>query len=395
MKLRISLLLCVVVFATACPKYRPKVDFKNPNGLVAKINEHIGTKRVEYDNAVKAKPPDTVTAMRVRNELIEDALPYIDDAYIDFITDIQAGRDRNNFVLDLVELGTAASVGITKGERPLQIIGVALTAFRGGRRSLDLNFYKDQSTPILITKMDGNRAKVRSAILDKEQKEVKDYPLGAAIGDLVDYYNAGTLVRAFTELQKDTAVQTKISEDKLAEAKKMLGVVGAPTVAQIAESKDNFALVRRIIKVWSNANKIRTAAESAKKTEEGMTPPDPAKIKEQQDVIDAQAKIQQDVLDDFRTLFDVIMADPKLGPLVEQIPVRSSGGNLAEQQRLQASLTKIKNQDPNKPPEIMDYNNIILALNGLVSEAAETDPTIRGRLKEKLSSSTTLQNQTP
>jgi hypothetical protein len=44
---------------------------------------------------------------------------------------------------------------------------------------------------------------------------VGSYPFGAAISDIVDYYNAGTLVRAFTELQKDTADKTKQEEDNL------------------------------------------------------------------------------------------------------------------------------------------------------------------------------------
>lgn len=178
-----TLLLIVVVFTTGCPKYAPKVNFKDTNTLVARINEHIGTKRTEYDNAIFATPPDLARAKLIRNELIENALPFIDSAYVDFITDIQAGRDRNNFMLDLVELGAAASVGITKGERPLQVIGVALTAFRGGRRSLDANFYKDQSTPILISKMDGNRARVRATILNRERDSPDDYSLGAAISD--------------------------------------------------------------------------------------------------------------------------------------------------------------------------------------------------------------------
>lgn len=230
-RIQISLLLSVVVFATGCPKYSPKVDFKNPNSLVARINEHIGTKRADYESALNAN--DTLRARRVRNELIEDALPYIDGAYIDFITDLQAGRDRNNFMLDLIELGTAASVGITKGERSLQIIGVALTAFRGGRRSLDANFYKDTSTPILISKMDGNRAKVRTTILTREKASPDDYPLGAALADIVDYYNAGTLVRAFTQLQQDTAVLTQQSEQDV------LLLKGVPLTPEITKENHN------------------------------------------------------------------------------------------------------------------------------------------------------------
>ncbi|MEP6568603.1 MAG: hypothetical protein ABJC10_02425 [Acidobacteriota bacterium] len=241
-QIQISLLLCVAIFATGCPKYRPSVDFKNPNSLVAKINEHIKAQNTLYVAALGSSPAQ---AKQIRNELIEDALPYIDGAYIDFITDIQAGRDRNNFVLDLVELGAAASVGITKGERSLQIIGVALTAFRGGRRSLDANFYKDQSTPILISKMDGNRAKVRTTILEREKKEPIDYPLGAAVSDLVDYYNAGTLVRAFTQLQQDTALITKQSEDDVL-VLKGVPLTRAATVQDVTDVRTTLAVLRTL-----------------------------------------------------------------------------------------------------------------------------------------------------
>jgi hypothetical protein len=226
-KIQLYFLLGSLVFATGCPKYRPKVDFNNPSSFIGKLNAHIKDRHHDYEcyrfgpaypsslGSCSNYTLDMEKAKGVRNELLEEALPYIDSAYIDFITDLQAGRDRTNFIADLVELGTSGAVGIVNGERPLQILGVALTAFRGGRRSADLNFYKEQATPVLITKMDGNRAKVRATILTRETASAADYPMGAAIADIVDYYNAGTLVRAFTELQKDTAIQTKQSEDNV------------------------------------------------------------------------------------------------------------------------------------------------------------------------------------
>src|SRR5712691_7049161 len=212
-KIQICLLLFTTVFSIGCPKYRPSVDFNNKSSLVNKVNDHLRDKQVQY---IAALGNDPSKAKTIRNELIEDALPYIDSAYIDFITDLQAGRDRANFVADLVELGAAGAIGVIKGrQRAIQIVGIALTAFKGGRRSADLNFFKEQTTPVLISKMDGNRAKVRATILTREKGSVEDYPIGAAITDIVDYYNAGTLVRAFTELSKDTAVQTKQSEDSV------------------------------------------------------------------------------------------------------------------------------------------------------------------------------------
>ncbi len=235
-KIQLCLLILPALFATGCPKYRPKVDFNNKSSLVNRINSRFTDWQVQYRTALDRK--DFERAKTVRNELLEEALPYLDDAYIDFITDIQAGRDRGNFVADLVELGTSGAIGITKGERSIQILGVALTAFRGGRRSADLNFYKDTATPILISKMDGNRANVRAVILTREKQEVSDYPIGAAIADIVDYYNAGTLVRAFTELAKDTAVQTQQSEEVL-----KLKKIDPSRVFNLSEAQVDAALV--------------------------------------------------------------------------------------------------------------------------------------------------------
>jgi len=236
-KIQLYLLLSVVVFATGCPKYKPQVDFdRNANTFVNKLNTFINAKHQEYMSALPNNPEG---AKRARNEAIEEVLPYIDAAYMNFITDIQAGRDRTNFVADLVELGGSAAVGIVNGQRPLQIIGVALTAIRGGRRSADLNFYKEQSTPVLINKMDGNRAKVRATILTREKDSADVYQFGAAISDIVDYYNAGTLVRAFTELQKDTAVQTKQAEDNLQVLK------GVPITPEATPERRNNAVAAR------------------------------------------------------------------------------------------------------------------------------------------------------
>jgi hypothetical protein len=262
---KLLLLLGVVVFSTACPKYRPSVDFKNPDSFVNRLNTHIQQAQHNYEcyrfgpTHIDAQGKlctgfvqDLNKAKAVRNELLENALPFIDSAYLDFINDLQAGRDRTNFVADLVELGTSAAVGITNGERPLQILGVALTAFRGGRRSADLNFYKEQTTPVLISKMDGNRAKVRATILTREQASVEDYQLGAALSDVVDYYNAGTLVRAFTELQKDTAVQTRQSEENV------LRLKGVPLTPEISKDVRDLRVaaqdsLQRLLRELNNA----------------------------------------------------------------------------------------------------------------------------------------------
>jgi hypothetical protein len=268
-RIQLYLLLSVVVFATGCPKYKPTLNLdKDANTFVNKLNTFISKKHDEYKSALKTNTPDD--AKRARNEAIESVLPYIDSAYMDFITDLQAGRDRTNFIADLVELGGSAAVGIVNGQRPLQIIGVALTAIRGGRRSADLNFYKEQSTPVLINKMDGNRAKVRATILTREKDGADLYSFGAAISDVVEYYNAGTLVRAFTELQKDTAVQTKASEDRLLVLKGVkVTPIATPAATQLSQSASDtlFDLRQALAKPAEKAKAIAKLAAIVKELE--------------------------------------------------------------------------------------------------------------------------------
>jgi len=99
-------------------------------GLSNKLIPIFDAKQRDYFAALAGKDP--ATAKLRRNELIEDALPYIDEAYMDFITALQAGRDRDNFLLDVIELGTTAAVGITKGERPLKSWALLLRLFEAG-----------------------------------------------------------------------------------------------------------------------------------------------------------------------------------------------------------------------------------------------------------------------
>src|SRR5712671_3341698 len=107
-KIQISFLAFAAFFATGCPKYRPSVNFNDKGSFVNKVNDHFADMQTRYFAAL---PRDPATAKTIRNELIEDSLPYIDGAYIDFITDIQRGRDRTNFVADVIELGTSAAIG--------------------------------------------------------------------------------------------------------------------------------------------------------------------------------------------------------------------------------------------------------------------------------------------
>jgi hypothetical protein len=454
--IQLYLLVLIAAFTTGCPKYRPSVDFGNVDTFRGRLNQHLLNEQIKYHCYHDGKDYDNSTdpphctgasgsladgparAKQVRNDLIDDALSYIDDAYGDFKNGLAAGRDRTNFVADLIDLGTSAAVGITNGERPLQILGVALTAFRGGRRSADANFYKDQSTPILISKMNGNRARVRTLILENQKKDIDGYRIGTAISDIVDYYNAGTLVDAFTELAGDTAADTKKAQEDLRELKRQAGIRPAPTEAEIKLSRENADAIDALVNAYVDAedkvgaadtkvstaqtavNTATQASESAaarvadatqriaaatteaartqaqadkKAAEEDKAKADADKNKavEEKKQADAEkaaaVKSRDTALGNLRGAYSAIESDPALGPLLTRIPDSDAGYSDQFKATLRAQLKRVKenkSSPPSDKPTAEDYASILLKVGKMVRENFATDPTLNDRLQKIL-----------
>src|SRR5215217_7499720 len=450
-RIALSLLLpLIVAFATGCPqpKYRPTMSFDQ--GMVSKFNAALkqqyseyecyrfGPTHIDFQNKVCAGfVEDPAKAAAIRNELIETALSFIDESYLNFISDIQAGRDQNNFLLDLVELGTTASVGITNGERTLQVLGVALTTFRDGRKSIDVNFYKETTIPILISKMDDNRAHVRAVILQRERANAADYTLGAAVSDLVNYFNSGTLVRAFTQLQIDTAAATRESEKRVEDLKAAAGVRKAPTAIEIEAMKkisDFFDTVwekyrdannsvkaeearltaadQAIVKATSDSAgadqriadaKARAAAapNAAAKTQAAadQSKAEADKIKAEAEKTKAQAQkaaaepakataitARDKAFSNLKGTYEAIEHDTRLSPLIDKVP-NDPTFVPAFKARLQTIIQRLKQKAPlannqEKEQAARDYATILHLLGGMVAEEVGTDSSLFEHLQE-------------
>jgi hypothetical protein len=218
--LKISILLSTVVFATGCPKTQTPMPSALRDQLIQQRIGKLTTLAQNYDNAVDNGGAENLAKAKIyRNELIYQVLQLVDDNYNQFENDLFVGRATSNVAFDITELGVAAATGITNGERVKTILAIALTAFKGGRKSIDMNFFRERTTEVIALKMRASRARVLQTIHQGVGLEVGEYPLGAGLDDLINYLHAGSINAAFLELQQDTGADAKVARETASELK--------------------------------------------------------------------------------------------------------------------------------------------------------------------------------
>lgn len=209
----VFVLVCAVVSLTGCPRGRSKMpDVVNDRVIyyaVKTFDEDVA----EYNNAVTAGNLDTAKIRR--DELIFKLKRNIDANYADFENELFIGKAASNVLFDITELGASAAIGITNGERAKTIIGTALTAFKGGRKSVDVNFFREKTTESLISTMRASRSRVEEKINLGLRNEVKNYTLEEALGDLINYFFAGSLANALVELSQQASERADIARTQV------------------------------------------------------------------------------------------------------------------------------------------------------------------------------------
>lgn len=223
-KIQLCLLVLTAVFATGCPKSKPNV----PDVLAKRVAlyeiSRFDYDAAAYDQAVSNNQPEP--ARRLRNRVVDRLKANIDANYHEFENQLFTGRATTNVLSDITELGAAAAINITNGERAKNIIAVLLTGFKGGRKSIDENFFKERTTAAIISQMQASRAHIETGILtNMNEKDASEYSLDAALGDLINYFYAGTLQKGLQDLAQQ-AGQSAIDEKKNAQAAREKGRLG-------------------------------------------------------------------------------------------------------------------------------------------------------------------------
>ncbi len=356
------LLFISILLTTGCPKNAPDLDLSDDSKkkiLINLLKDKIYQKEwIEYKcsndgfyhtgitgNAfigfacgsdVKKNPQ---TAANIRNEVLDNGVGLVDSVYGVYIRDIRKKRSIGEFIADILAIGGSTAGGIVNGERPLQIIGVALTGFTAGRKSATLNFYDEKTTSILIKRMDTSRSQILGEIKQNQQKPTSEYSFDAALDDLVQYFDAGTLNRAFTELDKQTSVDAIVAKKGVLNIKGLQDITAIPSVIGANIITSGASELKVIEKELSDANKKTIATERLK------------------------------------SIYKLITEEPKFKDILKNLESKATNPQTEEDKetfgaRLGPVYAKIKKNDPNNPLNGRDYYELVSGVYG----ATEGDP---------------------
>jgi hypothetical protein len=230
---------------TGCPKSKPNVPPVVARRLANYEIERFENDEKAYYQAADGNQPEQ--ARRLRDRIINRLKTNIDANYQDFENQLFTRRARTNILFDITELGTAVAINISNGERTKNIIAAALTGFKGGRKSIDENLFMERTTQVIISQMQASRSKVEETLLvNMRDKGVDQYSLDAALGDLINYFYAGSLQKGLQDLAKQTGQDALDAESRVLELKGVNLSAPVTNEADLAEPREALRVLKTL-----------------------------------------------------------------------------------------------------------------------------------------------------
>jgi hypothetical protein len=138
-----------------------------------------------------------------RNEIITMRMREIDSYYYAFEASLIRERQELGFVSTIVSLGLTGAIPLAASLGTKSALGAASTFVQGGTKAFSDEVLFQKTVQVLATQMQAQRAVVAADIIKRMRTlDLNDYPLSMALGDLDEYYAAGTIAGALIEIQK-------------------------------------------------------------------------------------------------------------------------------------------------------------------------------------------------
>lgn len=211
-KLTIVITMCIgmMLFTSGCHRrslVQPTVPSILNKRLYSKDDYQADLKLYQKEIDGENNPE---TVRHLRDKIVYGIMQEIDDSYGQFTRLLYAGKADVAVTGDSLVLGLTAASTIATHTPTKTILSALGTAVTGFNLSVDKNFYAQQTFQAIAVAMSTRRDKARTSIMQRLQDDdVEDYPLEAAMRDLVAYFYSGTLPAGLQELQEEAGNASK------------------------------------------------------------------------------------------------------------------------------------------------------------------------------------------
>lgn len=190
-----------------------RTDSHDSEDIINKYSKKFAEKATQ----IGTDPIDGVIKENERNSLISMALTIMDYRYSEFVNGTETSRKNKEMLADFVELsmnlaGTAVGAAGTK-----TILAAISAGVNGINGSIDKNYFYEKTFQSLVAQMNADRKDVLVFITKGMKSSIEEYQWSQAVHDLVDYYNAGTLLGAISSIQKEAGNKEENAEIRIKE----------------------------------------------------------------------------------------------------------------------------------------------------------------------------------
>ncbi len=151
-----------------------------------------------------------------RNEVLSARVRAIDLNYNEFIKNISAENKKLNIGTDSTVLVLSAAGALSTVTSTQAIIAATSATAVGVKSSIDKNSYYDSTLNALVSQMQATRQKELVTIYTGMELSINTYPLMRALIDIEKYFQAGTVLGAVNEINKQAGELKAEADEEIA-----------------------------------------------------------------------------------------------------------------------------------------------------------------------------------
>jgi hypothetical protein len=182
--------ICVGLILGACSTGALSGGPKSPFDLAADIAAVEA--QLESQASIEAYYRGAETRER-RDAFVAARMSLIDLSYARYVSGLNATRAVSDTTFDIGNVAIGVANTVVGGDQDRRVLSAITAILTGTRSSIEDAFFDGQTTDLLITQMNSARRQASVRILEGLQQDIADYPLTAALVDLNEYYQAGTV----------------------------------------------------------------------------------------------------------------------------------------------------------------------------------------------------------